>query len=140
MARIAATAAAGLRVEGDAGQAARDRHDADAEQHTRERADALIERTRLAADSCGPVEEAELATAEAEYARATDGSAGPAGLWNRAAAAWEGLGRPYPVAYARWREAEALMVGRDRDGAARAASDGLSSARRLGRSWASEEN
>ena len=42
---------------------------------SRERADALIERTRLAAESCGPVEEAELATAEAEYARATDAPA-----------------------------------------------------------------
>jgi ATP/maltotriose-dependent transcriptional regulator MalT len=139
MARITALSSEGLRVEGDAGEAARDRQDADAEQHARERADALIERTRLAAESCGPVEEAELATAEAEYARATDGSAAPAGLWNRAAAAWEGLGRPYPVAYARWREAEALMVGRDRDGAARAASDGLARARKLGSAWLIEE-
>jgi DNA-binding CsgD family transcriptional regulator len=139
MARITATSAAGLRVEGDAGQAARDRQDAEAERHVRERADALIERTRLAAESCGPVEEAELATADAEYARATDGSGAPAGLWNRAAAAWDGLGRPYPAAYARWREAEALMVARDRDGAARAASDALARARTLGSAWLVEE-
>jgi ATP/maltotriose-dependent transcriptional regulator MalT len=147
MARITAAAAAGLRVEGDAGQLARDRHDAEAERHARERADALIERTRLAAESCGPVEEAELATAEAEYARAigsaprepASGGEGSAVLWARAASAWEGLARPYPVAYARWREAEALMTRRDRDGATRAASEALARARKLGSAWLSEE-
>ncbi len=129
--RITAAAATGLRVEGDAGQLARDRRDAAADQHARERADALIARTRLSADSAGRVEEAELATAEAEYARATD-SAAPPTLWARAAAAWESLDRPYPVAYARWREAEGLMTRRDRDRAAEAASDALA---RRGR-WA----
>jgi ATP/maltotriose-dependent transcriptional regulator MalT len=138
MARITAAAAAGLRAEGDAGQLARDRQDTEAEQQVRERADALIERTRLAAESCGPVEEAELATAEAEYARATDAAA-PATLWTRAAAAWESLGRPYPAAYARWREAEALMTRRDRDSATRAASSALAAARRLGSRWLIEE-
>jgi len=138
LARITATAAVGLRVEGDAGQAARDRQDAEAEAHARERANALIERTRLAAETCGPVEEAELATAEAEYARATD-SAAPSTLWTRAASAWKSLGRPYPAAYARWREAEALMTRRDRDGAARAASDALARARKLGSAWLVDE-
>ncbi|HEX6651932.1 MAG TPA: AAA family ATPase [Thermoleophilaceae bacterium] len=138
MARITAAAAMGLRVEGDAGQLARDRQDTEAEQHVRERADALIERTRLAAESCGPVEETELATAEAEYARATD-SAAPSTLWTRAAASWESLGRPYPAAYARWREAEALMTRRDRDSATRAASSALATARMLGSAWLIEE-
>ena len=138
LARITAAAAAGLRVEGDAGQGARDRQDAEAEKRARERADALIERTRLAAESSGPVEEAELATAEAEYARATDAAA-PSTLWTRAAAAWESLGRPYPVAYARWREAEALMTRRDRDAAAAAASSALAAARKLGSAWLIEE-
>jgi ATP/maltotriose-dependent transcriptional regulator MalT len=160
MARITAVAAEGVRIEGDAGQLARDRQDTGAEGVARGRADLLIERTRLAAESCGPVEEAELATAEAEYARAAgsaprapddgrgpadvDGHAAAVGggsslLWARAASAWEGLGRPYPVAYARWREAEALMAGRDRDGAAQAASDALAAARRLGSAWLAEE-
>jgi ATP/maltotriose-dependent transcriptional regulator MalT len=146
MARITAVAAAGVRVEGDAGQLARDRRDEEAGSVARGRADLLIERVRLAAESCGPVEEAELATAEAEYARAAgsgpnssgDNRAG-AGLWSRAASAWDGLGRPYPVAYARWREAEALMSARDRDGAARAASEALAAARRLGSAWLAEE-
>jgi ATP/maltotriose-dependent transcriptional regulator MalT len=146
MARITAASAEGLRVEGDAGQVARDRQDADAAARVRERADALIERARLAAESCGPVEEAELAMAEAEYARAVgdapdaeDDNRAGAELWSRAAAAWEALGRPYPAAYARWREAEALMSARDRDGAVRAASDALATARRLRSAWLADE-
>ena len=31
------------------------------------------------------------------------------GDWERAAEAWEALGQPYPAAYARWRQAEALI-------------------------------
>jgi DNA-binding NarL/FixJ family response regulator len=56
-----------------------------------------------------------------------------------AAAAWEALARPYPAAYARWREAEALLAERDREGAARAASEALAIARRLGSAWLAEE-
>jgi DNA-binding CsgD family transcriptional regulator len=137
MARITLVAAGGLRVEGDAGQLARDIRDAEAESLARERADALLERARVAAASGGPVEEAELALAEAEYARATGENA--ADLWVTAAERWDALARPYPVAYARWREAEALMEDRDRDGAARAASAALGGARRLGSAWLAEE-
>jgi predicted ATPase/DNA-binding CsgD family transcriptional regulator len=138
IARIAALAVAGLSVEGDAGQRARDRRDTEAAAAVGERANALLERARLAAASGGLVERAELATAEAEHARATvDGSA--AALWAAAAARWEDAARPYLAAYARWREAEALMAERDRDGAARAASAALSGARRLGSAWLVEE-
>jgi ATP/maltotriose-dependent transcriptional regulator MalT len=152
MIRITSVSAAGLRVEGDAGQLAHDRRDTEAEAIARERADALIARVRMAAAPGGPTEAAELATAEAEYARATGEPAGAAPsdgepvradgsavLWAAAAAHWGALGRPYPVAYARWREAEALMAARDRDGAARAASDALVGARRLGSAWLAEE-
>jgi DNA-binding CsgD family transcriptional regulator len=135
--RITAVSAAGLRVEGDAGQLAHDRRDTDAERRARERADALLERVRLAAASCGPVEAAELAAAEAEYARATGADA--AALWATAASEWEQLSRPYLMAYARWREAEALMAERDRDGAAGAAGAALMAARRLGSAWLAEE-
>ena len=137
MIRITAVSAAGLRVEGDAGQLAHDRRDTEAESRARERADALVERVRLAAASCGPVEAAELAAAEAEHARATGADA--AELWAAAAAEWGRLSRPYAVAYARWREAEALMAARDRDAAARAASAALTAARRLGSAWLAEE-
>ena len=110
--RITAAAATGLRVEGDAGQLARDRQDAEAEQLARERADALIERTRLAAESAGPVEEAELATAEAEYARATDsdGTVHAVGARGRRL----GVARP-PLP----RGLRALARGRGADGPAR---------------------
>ncbi|WP_289851522.1 ATP-binding protein [Actinoallomurus purpureus] len=61
----------------------------------------------------GPVMEAERATFEAESARADgvlDRSA-----WTAAAAAWEALGRPYPLANALLRAAEAALADRDRD-------------------------
>ena len=134
---MAALAVMGLRVEGDAGEAARDRRDAEAEAAARTRADALLERSRLGAQAGLVVEAAQLATSEGEYARATGGDA--AGLWATAAERWDALGRPYISAYARWREAEALMAGRDREGASRAASAALTSARRLGSAWLAEE-
>jgi hypothetical protein len=46
---------------------------------------------------------------EAELAR-LEGTSDPE-LWAAAATAWERLGEPYPTAYARWREAEALLLG-----------------------------
>jgi ATP/maltotriose-dependent transcriptional regulator MalT len=135
--RVAALAVMGLRVEGDAGEAARDRRDEEAVLLARTRADALLERSRLGAEAGLVVEAAQLATSEGEYARAT-GSDG-AGLWASAADCWDELGRPYIAAYARWCEAEALMAGRDREGASRAASAALAAARRLGSVWLVEE-
>jgi DNA-binding NarL/FixJ family response regulator len=87
------------------------------------------------------VEAAELASAEAEYARATGraGERDPVALWRAAAERWDELRRPYNVAYARWREAEALMATRDREGAALAASAALALARRIGSAWLAEE-
>jgi DNA-binding NarL/FixJ family response regulator len=138
LARITAVAAAGLRIEGDAGQVARDRRDEDTERRARERADALLVRVRVAAEGAGAaLASAELASAEAEYARATGADA--MAPWAAAAESWEALKRPYPAAYARWREAEALMAARDREGAARAAADALAAARRLGSAWLAEE-
>ena len=152
VARIAELAAVGVRVEGDAGQLARDRQDTDAERVARERALALIARVRLASQAGddavgdaeladrgagGPVQRAELASAEAEYARAC-GEDDPA-LWEAAAAAWDGLGRPYPANYARWRAAEAFAAERDRDDAAGAAATARKGARRLGSGWLLEE-
>ena len=54
----------------------------------------------------------------AERARALRGDVPE--LWDEAARAWEGLGCPYPAAYARWREAVAAMAAGDREAAARA--------------------
>src|SRR5215208_1234130 len=109
--RIAALAVMGLRVEGDAGEAARDRRDEEAEAVAKTRADALLERSRMAAEAGLVVEAAQLATSEGEHARATGADA--VGAWRVAAERWDELRRPYSGAYARWREAEALMADRD---------------------------
>jgi ATP/maltotriose-dependent transcriptional regulator MalT len=135
--RITALAAAGLRVEGDAGQVARDRRDPEAEEAARTRAERLLERVQLAAALGGPVEAAEQATAEAEYARAVGDDS--TDLWSAAAGAWEAVRRPYPVAYAGWRRAEALAAARDREGAAEAAAEALEGARALGSEWLAAE-
>jgi DNA-binding CsgD family transcriptional regulator/tetratricopeptide (TPR) repeat protein len=56
-----------------------------------------------------PRTEAQAMLGEAELAR-LGGHSDP-DLWAAAAQAWERLGEPYPNAYARWREAEALLLG-----------------------------
>jgi DNA-binding CsgD family transcriptional regulator len=137
VARIAQVAAAGVRVEADEAERARDRRDEAGEEAARERAAAMADRVQMAAYDGGPVVEAQLALAQAELARA-EGRREPA-LWETGAAAWEDLGRPYPAAYARWREAETLAAARDRDGAARAADAALETARRLGSGWLAAE-
>jgi DNA-binding CsgD family transcriptional regulator len=55
-----------------------------------------------------PPTKAYAAVGEAELAR-LEGRSDP-GLWAAAAQAWEQLTVPYPAAYARWREAEALLL------------------------------
>ena len=90
--RIAALAVLGLRVEGDAGQAAQDRHDKEGTAIARTRADALLERSRAAAEAGLVVESAQLATSEGEHARATGGEA--VGHWRTAAERWTSLAAP----------------------------------------------
>jgi ATP/maltotriose-dependent transcriptional regulator MalT len=137
LARIAQVAIAGVQVEADEAQRARDRQDADAERNALERADAMAERVRLAALDGGPVMAAAGALAEAELARAENRD--DAEVWERAAAATEEIGRPYRAVYARWREAEALVRVREREGAAQAAGAALEAARRLGSRWLAAE-
>jgi DNA-binding CsgD family transcriptional regulator len=52
----------------------------------------------------------EVATADAELERLM--ATGSAVHWGRIADGWDRLGRPYPAAYARWREAELLILER----------------------------
>ena len=52
-----------------------------------------------------------VATCEAEWSRLDQSDAG---LWADAVRRWEAAGEPYPTAYCRWREAEALLEGRAR--------------------------
>jgi DNA-binding CsgD family transcriptional regulator/tetratricopeptide (TPR) repeat protein len=130
---IAQAAIAGVRVEADEAQRARDRQDAGAERTALERAAAMAERVRLAALDGGPVVQAVNALAKAELARAEGRD--DLRVWEEAAAAWDGLGRPYRAAYARWLGAEAAMRARDRQGAEQAAGAALETARRLGSGW-----
>ena len=57
-----------------------------------------------------PALAASVLTAEAEWSR-VDGPSDP-GRWASSAEAWEALSHPWPAAYARWRQAEALLAAR----------------------------
>ncbi|MFC7764231.1 response regulator transcription factor [Catellatospora bangladeshensis] len=70
-----------------------------------------------------------LEQCEAEHARAAGEDA--AAAWRRVADGWESLERPYPMAYARFREAEAEAVARHRRATA-AAGGAFAAAERLG--------
>jgi tetratricopeptide (TPR) repeat protein len=99
---------------GGSRRAARARH-ADAEERTaRELAAGIIDRARAVAAAPAvrvtPTVAANLVTAEAEWSRVT-GPSDPE-QWASCARAWEALGHPWPAAYARWRQAEALLVRR----------------------------
>jgi DNA-binding CsgD family transcriptional regulator len=114
--------ALGLRIEADRAELARARRPGDAVLDDGTAA-ALLERLDQAA--AGPAARGlpELAawhaTGLAERAR-RDGRSDPA-AWMAAAAAWERLGLPYRVAYASFRQAEALLTAAgDHDAAAEA--------------------
>jgi DNA-binding CsgD family transcriptional regulator len=107
----------GLRVEADQAELGRARHDPD-EVHTAVRAANALA-SRAAAMAPNPLvpdtttiltTPAVVALWEAERSR-LDGQSDPA-QWNKAATAWLVLGRPYPAAYAQWRQAEALLASR----------------------------
>ena len=92
-------------------------------QAVRERAAGLLDRIRSASSApdvvLTPVLAANILMAEAEWSR-VDGPSDPQ-RWASSAAAWEELGYPWPSAYARWRQAEALLAARAPRAAARAA-------------------
>src|SRR5205085_4386904 len=74
-----------------------------------EQVDAIVADTVAGGGRCNPRTLALASTCPAEASRlqASDPDA-----WARAAADWETAGEPYPTAYCRWREAEALLTGR----------------------------
>jgi DNA-binding CsgD family transcriptional regulator/tetratricopeptide (TPR) repeat protein len=88
-------------------------------------ADRLIDQARqLAAvpDALLPATGAWLATAEAQYLRVRGGDDGS--VWASVASEWDGVGQPFPAAYARYRQADALVRRHgDRRAAAAAARD-----------------
>ncbi len=129
--RIAQVAAAGLRVEADAAESARDRRDPEAEAEARKRAGMMAERVRLASVHERPTARALLAETDAEEARAE----GREAAWDAAVTAWEAAGRPYAAAYCGLRQAEARLAAGDRTAAAAAAGAALERARDLGSQW-----
>jgi DNA-binding CsgD family transcriptional regulator len=138
-ARIALITAAGVMVEAAAAETARDLADADAEADAVGRAQMLLELTRASAEEYdGPVEQAVLATATAQAARAS-AATDAAELWEAAARAWRQLGRPYEEARCLWRRAEALIAADDRAAAGEAASESTAISRRLGSDWLTAE-
>jgi len=135
--RMAMVSAAGLTAEATAAQHARDLGDAGAVAAALEHAELLIARVRACAEDDGPLEQAHLAHAEADYCRAVGSD--QADRWVAAAARWDALRRPYPAATARWRHAEALVAAGDREAAASVASAAMVTAERLGATWLAGE-
>jgi ATP/maltotriose-dependent transcriptional regulator MalT len=146
VARVARVAAAGVGVEADAAQRARDLGDHDAERAAIRHAENLlldVEAATQSEDDDEPpagfraVECAHLATARAELTRAR-GEDDPA-EWLTAAKCWDSLGRPYPAAAARLAAAEALVAAGERDDAAAELARALEVAEKLGAGWLAAE-
>ena len=102
----------GLAVEAAAAGPGRGRHSGGEYQAIRERAAGLLDRIRSAssAPDVALTPAASVLTAEAEWSR-VDGPSDPQ-RWASSAEAWEALSHPWPSAYARWRQAEALLAAR----------------------------
>jgi DNA-binding CsgD family transcriptional regulator len=96
-----------------------------------------MDRLEAAVQAGGPVEQARLAQAKAEMARAR--GRGSAREWARAAEAWDSIGRAYQVAQARWRQAECEIAAGKREAAAEAAGASLDGAEQLGSRWLADE-
>ena len=135
--RMAMVSAAGLASEASAAQHARDLGDEEAVAAALTHAELLVARVRACAEDGGPLEQAYLAHAEADHCRAVGSDQDR--RWVDAAAAWDELGRPYPAAIARWRQAEALVAAGDREAAVAPAAQALECAERLGAAWLAGE-
>ena len=71
-----------------------------------------------------------LLVCQAEYRRATREDT--VSLWDDVAKAWKELGRPYPVAYARWRQAAAAQAAGDEEAMTAAVTEAMDTAKLLG--------
>ncbi len=121
-----------LRAEADAAVVARARRDEVALATSLAVAEAVESRVRAFAEiATGVRDAAVVALCRAELGRVTGDLAADA--WRDVAAAWDAAGRPYPVAYARFRFAESLLTARGaRDEAAAELARAAHVARSLG--------
>jgi DNA-binding CsgD family transcriptional regulator len=110
----AQTYALGLRVEADCAELARAARSVAGVQRARQRAEPLIATLRAligpAADPGDAWAPCSAVLGEAEWSR-LEGRPDPQS-WQRAAESWERLETPYATAYARFRQAEALLAAR----------------------------
>jgi DNA-binding CsgD family transcriptional regulator/tetratricopeptide (TPR) repeat protein len=132
-ARRARVSAVGTTVEADAAQRARDLGDVDGERLALERADVHLARATAAAGANHPLGAAWLGVARAERGRAA-GRPEPR-AYGAAAEAWTSLGRPYPAAVMRFRQAEAHVHAGDRAAAGAAADEAHAAAAGMGAGW-----
>jgi ATP/maltotriose-dependent transcriptional regulator MalT len=135
--RIARVTGAGMRVEADIAQRARDLRERGDERDALARARIHVQRLRAAAAEGGPVERAWSASGTADLARAR-GRSDPK-LWMKAVREWEAVSRPFQCAVALWRATEAHIEAGDRTAAAQTAQRALEGARRLGARWLTDE-
>jgi DNA-binding CsgD family transcriptional regulator len=135
--RIARLSASAVAVEADRAQRARDLRDTAGRRDALARARIHMDRLEAAVQAGGSVEQARLAHAKADMARAR--GRGRAREYSIAAAAWESIERPYHVAQARWREAECEIAAGKREAAAEAATVALAQAEQLGSRWLADE-
>jgi DNA-binding CsgD family transcriptional regulator/tetratricopeptide (TPR) repeat protein len=135
--RIARVTAAGMRVEADIAERARDLREKADERDAVARARIHMQRLRAAASEGGPVERAWQAVGAAELARAR-GRSDPK-LWTTAGREWEAMGRPYVRVYSLWRATEAYVEAGDRAAACSCAETAVEEARRLGAGWLESE-
>jgi DNA-binding CsgD family transcriptional regulator/tetratricopeptide (TPR) repeat protein len=126
----------GMRAAADRAQLARARHDPEELAGAARDAAALEARVKLMTPNPlgldAPVAvttKADTAMWEAERSR-LEGRSDPV-RWQAAAAAWLGLRRPYPAAYAHWRQAETLLGNGRREEAAEVTRDAYQTAVRL---------
>ncbi len=137
VARIARVTAAGMRVEADIAQRARDLRDRADERDALARSRIHMQRLRAAAQEGGPVERAWSAVGAAELARARGRA--DAKLWRAAAREWEVISRPFQEAFALLRGTEAQIDAGDRSAAAETAQAALAISRQLGAGWLVDE-